>query len=334
MQRKNPIRVIINRFIMKNILRAAILIFTIVAAGDAASAQDQPNQNTNQVLPKIMVIPFTKDGQDIRTVLEADFNKRLAINKVKNGFDTRGFTTKDFIATLTQAKDDRIFTTNTQTDVKSMLVQFSGADIYVEVDVHIVAGANASAQVLLTAYDAATGAAYSSIVCDSREHPDVDNTTLVNVALSTPAPGANHDDEGSRWAHTAAIPCLDQFLNILQAKFTETLNKGRQAKINFVLDNGAATNFDSKIQKAGNRQLKDVIDDWLADNSFKNNIHMQGGSATALFYDDVRIPVYDSNGNNYRLNTFGRQIREFLTSKGVDADSSVKNGALYITITN
>ena len=30
----------------------------------------------------------------------------------------------------------------------------------------------------------------------------------------------------------------------------------------------------------------------------------KGGSATALFYDDVRIPIYDSNGNNYRLNTF------------------------------
>jgi hypothetical protein len=320
---------------MKKKIHVALLVFILTCAVNIVFAQDQqPGQNTNQVLPKIMVIPFTKEGQDIRTELEADFNKRLAVAKVKNGFDNRGFTTKDFSATLKQAKDDRIFTTNTQSDVKSMLVQFSGADIYVEVDVHLVTGANASAQVLLSAYDASTGAAYASIVCDSREFPGVDNTTLVNAALSKPAPGADHDDESNRFARSAKIPCLDQFLNILQAKFTETLNKGRQVKINFVLDNAAAFNFDSKIQKANNKQLKDVIDDWLADNSFKNNVHMQGGSATALFYDDVRVPVYDANGNNFRLNTFGRQIREFLNSKGVDADSAVKNGALYITITN
>jgi hypothetical protein len=318
---------------MKKILNVAVLIVIWVSAVDIVFAQtNQPNTNTNQVLPKIMVIPFTKEGQDIRTVLEADFNKRLAIAKVKNGFDNRGYTTKDFIATLTQAKDDRIFTTNTQTDIKSMLVQFSGADIYVTVDVHLVNGQ--SAQVLLSAYDAATGAAYASVNCDSQEHPDVDVTTLINVALSVPAPGSTHDDEGSRWQHTVQVPCLDQFLNILQAKFNEVLTKGRAVKVNFNLDNNAGLNFNSKIQKANNKLLSDVVDDWLADNSFKNNYHLQGQSAAALFYDDVRIPVYDANGNNFNLKRFGRSLTEFLSSKGVDAESSIKNGAIYITVTN
>ena len=92
---------------MRIFLYSLILVFSFTFSGDQVFAQQQPNQNTNQVLPKIMVIPFTKDGQDIRTVLEADFNKRLAVTKVKNGFDTRGFTTKDFSATLKQAKDDQ-----------------------------------------------------------------------------------------------------------------------------------------------------------------------------------------------------------------------------------
>lgn len=318
---------------MKKFLLHIILSIGFLLTANVVFPQtNQPNKNTNQVLPKIMVIPFTKEGQDIRTVLEADFNKRLAIAKVKNGFDTRGYTTKDFTATLTQAKDDRIFTTNTQTDVKSMLVQFSGADIYVTVDIHLVNGQ--SAQVLLSAYDAATGAAYASVNCDSQEHPDVDVTTLINVALSVPAPGSIHDDDGGRFARSKNIPCLDEFLNILQNKFNEVLIKGRAVKVNFNLDNNAALNFNTKIQKANNKLLSDVVDDWLADNSFKNNYHLQGQSAAALFYDDVRIPVYDANGNNFNLKRFGRSLTEFLSSKGVDAESSIKNGAIYITVTN
>ncbi len=33
------------------------------------------SQNTN--LPKIMVIPFTKDGEDLRTILDDDINTRI-----------------------------------------------------------------------------------------------------------------------------------------------------------------------------------------------------------------------------------------------------------------
>ena len=50
------------------------------------------------VQPKIMVIPYTKEGEDIRTILEADVNKRIAITKIKESFDSRGFTTVDFVA--------------------------------------------------------------------------------------------------------------------------------------------------------------------------------------------------------------------------------------------
>ena len=40
--------------------------------------------------PKIMVIPYTKEGEDIRTVLEKDANKRIVLTKIKEAFDERG----------------------------------------------------------------------------------------------------------------------------------------------------------------------------------------------------------------------------------------------------
>lgn len=48
--------------------------------------------------PKIMVIPYTAEGEDIRTVLENDVNKRIALTKIKEAFDQRGYTTVDFFA--------------------------------------------------------------------------------------------------------------------------------------------------------------------------------------------------------------------------------------------
>lgn len=47
--------------------------------------------------PKIMVIPYTMQGEDIRTVLENDVNKRIALTKIKEAFDQRGYTTVDFL---------------------------------------------------------------------------------------------------------------------------------------------------------------------------------------------------------------------------------------------
>ena len=48
--------------------------------------------------PKIMVIPYTTQGEDIRTILENDVNKRIALTKIKEAFDQRGYTTVDFFA--------------------------------------------------------------------------------------------------------------------------------------------------------------------------------------------------------------------------------------------
>ena len=92
-----------------------LLLFTI-----SKSAFTQATVNTVQ--PKIMVIPYVKEGEDIRTVLEADFNKRTAISEVKKAFDARGFTTVDFVGKLKAAKDNQIMTSDNQTDLKTQII--------------------------------------------------------------------------------------------------------------------------------------------------------------------------------------------------------------------
>ena len=114
---------------MKNIYKKTSFLFLFVLSISRIFGQASPSTTTVQ--PKIMVIPYVGEGEDLRTVLENDVNKRIAITKVKEIFDSKGFTTVDFVAKLKSAKDNNVFTSDNQTDVKDQIVQMSGADIYV-----------------------------------------------------------------------------------------------------------------------------------------------------------------------------------------------------------
>ena len=76
------------------------LLLSIADIGYVHSQQElqQPKQpEVKTIQPRIMVIPYTKEGEDIRTVLEDDINKRIALSRIKEAFDRRGFTDRKSI---------------------------------------------------------------------------------------------------------------------------------------------------------------------------------------------------------------------------------------------
>lgn len=79
---------------MKKTILAALLAVVTFSSAFAQDPVSAPSVQTVQ--PKIMVIPYTKEGEDIRTILESDVNKRIVLTKIKEAFDSRGFTTVDF----------------------------------------------------------------------------------------------------------------------------------------------------------------------------------------------------------------------------------------------
>lgn len=90
----------------------SILLLTSLIAGAQPQAKTENKTKVVTVQPKIIVIPFTKEKEDIRTVLETNVNRRIAITKVKEAFDNRGFTTVDFIGKLKAANDNNVFTSS------------------------------------------------------------------------------------------------------------------------------------------------------------------------------------------------------------------------------
>jgi len=282
--------------------------FSIFAQNSATNSGGQ----VQTVQPKIMVIPYTKEGEDIRTILEADVNRRIAITKIKEAFDSKGFTTVDFTAKLKAAKDNNVFTSDNQTDIKTQVIQMSGADIYVQAEVNVQKGqSGTSVTLILTAYEASTGNSLSNKIGES---------------------GKFFTDDIGKLASKAVESVAEDFLNVMQTKFTDIVNNGKSVIIDISFDAGTDKKMSSEIGSSG-LPLSDQLEEWMGKNAYKNNYHIQGTTDLKMIFDDVRIPLKDqATGNNYNPNKFALEIFKFLKSIGLEVKKDVKLSTIYITI--
>jgi hypothetical protein len=263
------------------------------------------------VQPKIIVLPFTKENEDIRTILEADVNRRIAITKVKEAFDNRGFTTVDFIGKLKAANDNNVFTTGSQTDLKTQLIEFSGADIYVQTEVSVDASSSGkSVNIILTAYEASTGNSLSNKVSTS---------------------GKFYTDDIAKLTSKAVENIADPFLNTMQAKFNEVAANGKSILLDFSFDPASKYKMSSEVG-ADKTPISDALELWVGSNAVNSNYHIQGTTDKRMIFDDVRIPLKDNAGNNYTINKYSLNLLQYFRTLNIPIKRDVKGNTLYITI--
>lgn len=266
---------------------------------------------TAVVQPKIMVVPFTKDGEDIRTVLDNDVNRRLAITKVKEGFDNKGYTTVDFVGKLKAARDNQVFTSDNQTDIKSKIIEMSGCDIFVIAEVDAKKdNSGTSVNVILSAYEVSTGNSLSNKVGSS---------------------GKFFTDDFGKLTSKAVEKCIDEFTQTMTSRFTEIEKNGHSVLVTFSFAEGSSLNMTSEVGK-DKLALSDVLEDWVTKNSVNGNYHIQGTTDLKMIFDDIRIPLRDKNGNRYSSNKYALEIFNFLKSVGLQPGKEIKGGTIYITI--
>lgn len=275
-------------------------------------ATTAPAKPVVTVQPTIMVIPYTKDGEDLRTVLEADANKRVAITKIKEGFDTRGFTTVDFIAKVKAMKDNNVFTSDNQSDIKSQIIQSSGADVYVQAEVILGNSASGnSVRLVLTAYEVSTGNSLSNKVGES---------------------GKFYSDDYGKLASMAVRSCVEDFLNVMQNKFTDIVQNGKSVLVDISFDPNAALKMSSEVGP-DKLPLSDQIEMWMEKAAYKNNYHIQGTTDLKMLFDNVRIPLKDPvSGVNYNPNKFALEMFKFFKSLGIQSGKDIKGNTIYITL--
>ena len=271
------------------------------------------------VQPKIMVIPYTKEGEDIRTILEKDENKRIVLTKIKEAFDERGVSTIDFVAKLKAIEWANVFNENNKSDIKSQIIDMSGADIYVEAEIVCTRNLNdvnagkpeSSVKIIVTAYESATGASLSNKVGDS---------------------GKFYTDDVGRLAIKAISICADEFLEVMQSKLTDIAENGRSVMLHIGFDENSNYTMESEVGTQG-YLLQDEIELWVADNAYNGNYHLQGATSNKMIFDDIRIPLVDEvSGKAYSASRFSMECLKFFRSLNITISRSIKGNTLYVTI--
>ena len=289
---------------MKKLFHIVIMIVAMLVSNITMA------QSVVSVQPKIMVLPYIKQGQDYRTILENDVNKRIVLTKIKEAFDNEGFTTVDLVARLKTLSQSAAFQEDNQTDLKKMVIEQSGADVYVEAEITCSAGSSGnSVKMILTAYEVSSGNSLSNKVGDSGRFYTNDVGALASKAVSKVA---------------------KEFLGTMQMKFDEIVANGRSIVINFGFLDTSDLSMDSEVGNDGS-PLKDEIELWMEENAYKNQYHIQGTVSKSMIFDDVKIPLRDpATGRNYNVNKFMMSMRKFLRGLGLTFEENINGGALYI----
>jgi hypothetical protein len=298
-----------------NKLFLLILLFNNCYSFSQNSATNSGGQ-VEQIQPSIIVIPYAKENEDIRVLLQDDkkgFYRRTAISVVNEAFNSRGFTTEGFEAELAKANSANLFNNNVKRSQKEIIAQNSGADIYVETDIEVFSSGNGTeVKLILRAFETATGRALSDKQSSSDKFYTDDITKLTIKALDK---------------------VKEDFLTTIQTKFTDIVNNGRSIEVFFNVDKNSKMSYDKEVGTDGDL-LSEVIMEWMKLNAYKNYAKKKHSLALEIVYSDVRIPLKDqTTGLNFEIEEFGKLLRKFLRSKyQLVFDITYPPGQMVITL--
>lgn len=265
----------------------------------------------NTVQPSIMVVPFVPEGADIRRSLDVSNEKRQVIAQISGAFADKGFATKDFYANFKSVSNNAAFEDDSQTDLKSQIIANSGADIFVEADISFKRQSDGnSVRVVLKACEASTSKVLASKIGDS---------------------GKFYTNDVGKLGAKAVDKAMDGFLSTMQQSFDDIVLKGRSIVVNVSFNEMSDYDTTSEVGDSGD-ELKDLLEEWMEKNSYKNYYHIQGTTAKKMIFDDVRIPLKDENGNNYNINKFSRSLANFFKGLGISVERDMNGGTLYIKV--
>lgn len=287
----------------------SIVVFALFTFTTKLHSQGEGSTKTTQ--PTIMVIPFAKQNQNLRTVLENDEIVRIAITKVKEAFDQRGVNTIDLRAKLKQKGMNEALQEDQLSETKDDVIANSGADVYVEVEASKnYSSTGNSVNVIMTAYDAFSG------------------ESLANKTANSPKV---YTDNYEKLVEKAIQLELQNLLNTIQEKFNDIRENGRSVVVTIGVAESSDIHLQSEVDDSGD-YLSEIIEDWMATNAYKGQFHVQGSTKNKIIFDLVKVPLRDESGNNYRISVFSRAIRNFLRSKSIDATADVQGNNLVFTI--
>ncbi len=276
--------------------------------------EDRSMKETREqiALPTIMVVPYKRnDRNSYATILKNDFDLRIAVSTVKDGFVKLGVKTiaaeGKLEGTLRASEWE---SKNADSNDKQLLMN-SGADVYVIVDLQkdISTTAGSRVSLIMTARETATGMDLAS----RKSWTNRFRTTDVDKLCAY-----------------AAQDVLDGFLKDISKEFARKVEHGNTVVLRVSLADNAINTMNSRIN--GNTTLSAYIRNWVRKNAQGGRYHIQGAVDDSLIFDSVQIPAKDSDGLPLDCITFADNLVNYLNDSGIDSEHRVDGNTIYLTI--
>lgn len=291
---------------IKSILSIAFFAFCSVAAMGQAKK------------PTLMVVPSdawckehhfeqTFDNQgtieqipDYKAAVSTDKNLNAVISKIATLMADRGFPLKDLAQNIKSignlsAEDRVIRSKSTGASINESpldrLRRTAKADILLEIDWTVnTLGPKHSITYNLRAIDA-----YSN-----KQVAGAEGTGFGSFSTEIP-----------KLLEEAVQDHMDAFVASLQAHFDDLLTNGREVVLDMRTFDGVGIDFESEY---GGSELNEIIDNWLSQNCVNHRFSKSDATESMILYEQVRIPLYKSNGMAQDTYGFARELAKYLTS--------------------
>lgn len=291
----------------------------LTETGLMESAAPVFGEEEGPLMPTIMVVPFKKTGENYQTILENDFDRRVAVANVQDGFRSRNVTTYDLAAVIqsTQKRSQYENNSNAADSNDKQLLLSSGADVYVEVD--MIKDKNAQGtrvSLVMRAYETATGALLASKDGFTKRYPNAGSDVLAKYAVQ------DHlqpflDDICSHWDGSG--------------KGTKGSN-GTRVVLQFAIDGSSATTFNDPAGP-NNYSLSNIIRQWVRKNCYKGQYHLKGIMAESIIFDSVTMPPTDVDGLPMDAAQFAFLLESYLKEEiGIECTQRNDGNNILFTI--
>lgn len=114
---------------------------------------------------------------------------------------------------------------------------------------------------------------------------------------------------------------LDGFNAQLQNHFDDMFANGREVSLKLKRWYDAEVDFESEI---GNSELSYLIEDWVANNTVNERFNLTDATENMMFFEQVRIPLYDDSGRANDTRRWARGLSKYLSDLGIPNKLTIK----------
>lgn len=290
-------------------MKKIVILATLLLATSALFAQ--------ATKPTLMVVPsdnwctsngytqtFENQGMtvvvsDYARALREDAKMGMAIHKIEEMMNTYGFPLKNLEQTLkgltNQSAEDAMLTGKSGAAVAESPIDRLKKTAKADILIYLNWKTMAMGPKLKIVYDLAGMDAYTNNNVATAQGQSVplamDEISILQLTIS-----AN----------------MKNFVEQLDAHFTDMAEKGRQVSIRIKtwddFEDGLEAEFDGQ-------ELSEIIENWMSDNCVQGRNHLSDATENMMYFDEIRIPLFDENGRATDARKWLNNLRKYLKSK-------------------